>query len=72
MQTAVGLGPSPQKTDRAVRVHVLFTPLMFALATAYRWHCEQKATRGQPVGWQRWCRQLHEQTRDKEIVFAQG
>jgi hypothetical protein len=30
------LGHPPQKTDRAVRVHVLFTLLMFALATAYR------------------------------------
>jgi hypothetical protein len=26
----------PQKTARAVRVHVLFTLLLFALATAYR------------------------------------
>ena len=25
-----------------------------------------------PVGWQRWRRQLLEQTRDKVIVFAQG
>jgi hypothetical protein len=30
------LGHPPQKTDRAVRVHVVFTLLMFALATAYR------------------------------------
>ena len=30
------LGHPPQKTERAVRVHVLFTLLMFALATAYR------------------------------------
>jgi hypothetical protein len=66
------LGHPPQKTDRAVRVHVVFTLLMFALATAYRRQCEQEATGGEPVGWQRWRRQLLEQTRDKVIVFAQG
>jgi Transposase DDE domain len=61
----------PQKTARAVRVHVLFTLLMFALATAYRLQREQEATGGEPVGWQRWRRQLLEQTRDHVIVFAQ-
>jgi DDE family transposase len=66
------LGHPPQKTARAVRVHVLFTLLMFALATAYRLQCEREATGGEPVGWQRWRRQLLEQTRDKVIVFAQG
>jgi hypothetical protein len=60
----------PQKTARAVRVHVLFTLLMFALATAYRLPCEQEASGGEPVGWQRWRRQLLEQTRDHVIVFA--
>ena len=66
------LGHPPQKTERAVRVHVLFTLLMFALATAYRLQCEREATGGEPVGWQRWRRQLLEQTRDHVIVFAQG
>ncbi len=66
------LGHPPQKTERAVRVHVLFTRLMFALATAYRWPCEQEATGGEPVGWQRWRRQLLEQTREQVIVCAQG
>ena len=66
------LGHPPQKTPRAVRVHVMFTLLMFALATAYRLQCAQEATGGEPVGWQRWRRQLLEQTRDKVIVFAQG
>jgi hypothetical protein len=61
----------PQKTARAVRVHVMFTLLMFALATAYRWPCEQADTRGEPIGWQRWRRQLLEETRDLVIVFAQ-
>jgi hypothetical protein len=61
----------PQKTARAVRVHVIFTLLMFALATAYRWQCEQEESAGEPVGWQRWRRQLQEQTRDLVIVFAQ-
>jgi hypothetical protein len=65
------LGHPPQKTGRAVRVHVLFTFLMFALATAYRLRCEQAAMGAEPVGWQRWRRQLLEQTRDKIIVFAQ-
>jgi hypothetical protein len=62
----------PQKTARAVRVHVLFTVLMFALATAYRLQCEQEASGGEPVGWQRWRRQLLEQSRDHVIVFAKG
>jgi Transposase DDE domain len=66
------LGHPPQKTARAVRVHVVFTLLMFALATAYRLPCEPEAMGGEPVGWQRWRRQLLEQTRDKVIVFAQG
>jgi hypothetical protein len=66
------LGHPPQKTARAVRVHVLFTLLMFALATAYRLQCEREATGGEPVGWQRWRRQLLEQSREKVIVFAQG
>jgi hypothetical protein len=66
------LGHPPQKTGRAVRVHVVFTWLMFAWATAYRLPCEQAETGGEPVGWQRWRRQLLEQTRDKVIVFAQG
>jgi hypothetical protein len=65
------LGHPPQKTERAVRVHVVFTLLMFALATAYRRQCEQEAMGGGPVGWQRWRRQLLEQTRDKVIVLAQ-
>jgi hypothetical protein len=66
------LGHPPQKTARAVRVHVVFTLLMFALATAYRLPCEREATGGESVGWQRWRRQLLEQTREKVIVFAQG
>ena len=66
------LGHPPQKTERAVRVHVMFTRLMFALATAYRWLCEQEATGGEPVGWQCWRRRLLQQTRDQVIVFAQG
>ena len=62
----------PQKTARAVRVHVTFTLLMFALATAYRLQCEREALGAEPVGWQRWRRQLQEQNRDKLIVFARG
>jgi hypothetical protein len=65
------LNHPPQKTARAVRVHVLFTLLMFALATAYRLQCERADTRGEPVGWQRWRRQLLQQTRDHVIVFAE-
>jgi hypothetical protein len=66
------LGHPPQKNDRAVRVHVVFTLLMFALATAYRLPCEREAMGGEPIGWQRWRRQLLEQTRDQVIVFARG
>lgn len=61
----------PQKTARAVRVHVLCTLLMFALATAYRLQREQEDTGGEPVGWQRWRRRLLEQTRDMVIIFAE-
>jgi hypothetical protein len=66
------LGHPPQQNERAVRVHVLLTLLRCALATAYRWRCEQEAVGGEPVGWQRWRRQLVEQTRDQVIVCAQG
>jgi hypothetical protein len=65
------LGHPPQKTERAVQVHVMFTFVMFARATAYRLPCEQAQLRAEPVGWQRWRRQLLEQTRDQIIVFAQ-
>jgi hypothetical protein len=66
------LGHPPQKTARAVRVHVTCTRLMFALAPASRRQCEREALGGAPVGWQRWRRQLLAQTRDTVIVFAQG
>ncbi len=66
------LGHPPQKTERAVRVHVMFTLRMCALATAYRLQCERAATGGEPVGWQRWRQQLLEQTRDLVMVFAAG
>ena len=62
----------PQKTARAVRVHVMLTVMMFALATAYRWQCAQEDTGGEPVGWQCWRRRLLERTRDLVIIFAQG
>jgi hypothetical protein len=65
------LSHPPQKTERAMRVHVLFTLLMFALATAYRLQCECEVMGEEPVGWQCWRRQLLEQTREKVIVFAQ-
>jgi hypothetical protein len=61
----------PQKSARAVRVHVMFSLLMFALATAYRLQGEQADTGDEPLGWQRWRRQLLKQTRDQVIVFAQ-
>jgi hypothetical protein len=62
----------PQKSARAMHLHVLFTLLLFALATAYRLQCEQDDTGKESVGWQRWRRQLLEQTRDLVIVFADG
>jgi DDE family transposase len=66
------LGHPPQKHERAVRGHVVFTLLMFALATAYRLQCEWEAMGGELIGWQRWRRQLLERTREKVIVVAQG
>jgi Transposase DDE domain len=62
----------PKKSERAVQVHVFFTLAMFALATAYRLRAEQAAVGDEPVGWQRWRRQLIQQNRDKVIIFAQG
>jgi hypothetical protein len=62
----------PQQTARAVHISIMFTLLMFALATAYRLQCEQADMRKEPVGWQRWRRQLLEHTRDHVIVFAQN
>jgi hypothetical protein len=62
----------PQKTARAVRVQVTCTRLMCALATAYRLQREREALGAEPVGWQRWRRQLQEHNRDKLIVFARG
>jgi hypothetical protein len=66
------LGHPPQKDARAVRVQVVFTLVMFAGATAYRRQCARDDGGGDPVGWQRWRRQLSEQPRDRVIVFAQG
>jgi hypothetical protein len=64
------LGHLPQKSERAVRGHVMFTLRLFALATAYRLPCEREALGGEAVGWQRWRRQFLEQTSDQIIVFA--
>ena len=44
--------------------------LMFAPATAHRLQCEQTDVGSALVGWQRWRRQLLQQTRDHVIVFA--
>jgi hypothetical protein len=66
------LGHPPPKTERAVRGPVLFTRLMCALATAYRLPCAREDRGGEPVGWQRWRRQLVEETRAPVSVFAQG
>jgi len=65
-------GHSPQNTERAVRVYVVFTLLMFALVAAYRLQGEHEALGEAPLGWQRWRRQLREQTRDMMIVFAKA
>ena len=48
----------PQKTARAVRVHVIFTPLIFMLLTASRLQREQESSGSDPVGYQRRRRQL--------------
>jgi len=61
----------PQTTARAVRVHMMFTLLMFVLATAYRLQGAQADMGNEPVGWQRWRRQLLQQTRDHVIGCAQ-
>jgi hypothetical protein len=65
-------GHPSQKHERAVRVPVVYTRLLFTLATLYRLLCAQEATGGEPVRWQRWRCQRFEQSRDLVIVFAQG
>jgi hypothetical protein len=65
------LTPPLQKIARAVRVHVVCTLRMCALAPAYRWPCAQEEAGGELVGWQRWRRRLLEQMRDQVIVCAQ-
>jgi hypothetical protein len=66
------LNHPPQTPARAGRVPGRCPLLRFALATAYRRQGERAALGGEPGGWQRWRRQLLEQTRDQVIVFAQG
>ena len=66
------LGHPPQKTERAVRVHVMFTRLMFALATAYRPQCEREATGGSPSGSNAGGASCSNTPETKVIVFAQG
>jgi len=65
------LGHPPKKNQQAVQVHVLFTLVMFALATAYRLMKEEEEGGQERVGWQRWRRQLLQQNREKVIVFAE-
>jgi hypothetical protein len=55
-----------------VRLHVMFTLLMFAPAKAYRLQCEREALEKESVGWRCSRRQLWEQTRNQVIVFAHG
>jgi hypothetical protein len=43
MQAVVGLSHPAQKIDWAVRVYVVFTLLILALAPAYRRQCKQAA-----------------------------
>jgi hypothetical protein len=59
----------PQKSARAMRLYVLFTLLLFALATAYRLPCEQDDRGKESVGWQRWRRQLLE--RHCQVIEAE-
>jgi hypothetical protein len=51
---------------------VVLTLLLLAWATAYHLPCEREATGEEAVGWQRWRCQLLEQTREPELVLAQG
>ena len=62
----------PQKTARAVRVHVLFTLLMFALATAYRLQCEQADTGSEPGGLAALAAPTAGADPGPVIVFAEG
>jgi hypothetical protein len=66
------LGHPPPKHARALRVPVVFTRRLFALATASRLQGAREALGEEPVGWQRWRRQLLQQNREKRIVLAQG
>ena len=61
--------PAPNNA-RAVRVQVVCTWRLCALATAVRWPCEQEDMGAAPVGWQRWRRPLRQQTRNQVVVFS--
>jgi hypothetical protein len=66
-------GHPPQQTERAVRVPVVCTRLMCALATADRRPCAHADSAGaEPVGWQRGRRLRLEHTRTQVSVCAQG
>jgi len=71
-QQAWHLKHPPQKTERAVQGHVCFTLAMCVRTTASRLRAEHPAVGDEPVGWQRWRRQLIQQHRDTVIIFAQG
>ena len=43
---------APEQSERAVRVHVMFSMVVFALATASRLQYAREAIGGEPVGWQ--------------------
>jgi hypothetical protein len=45
------LGHPPRKSEQEVRVPLLFTLCMVALAAAYRLPCGREAIEGGPVGW---------------------
>jgi hypothetical protein len=65
-------GHPPLQHARAVQVHVLFTRLLFALATASRLACACEARGAERVGWPRWRRHLLAQTRDPGLVCTHG
>ena len=63
---------APQKTERALGVHIFFTLAVFALTNAYRrWseEREKKETEDFLLGIRRWREKVNVKSKDKSLVF---
>ena len=64
---------APQKTERALSIHTLFTLAVFALTNAYRrWSEEREKEESQDflLGIRRWREKVSMKSKDKGLVFT--